>query len=140
VVFPTVKGCPGGDYRLLDACLELARRAEQALRLFECWLAGEARAVRLRAATVHELLEQCLGDYRTAERTLLAGLEDLLPGQERDRLARDYWALFAVAPTRPHPRGPHAGRIGRFAFRLRAGWDRALDTMDSRPGLGRLPL
>ena len=124
----------GRDGSLAAACRAEALRAEWALRLFECWLAGDAQAVRFPAETVQALLEERLGSYRTAERALLARLADRIPHAEHARLAQQYRALLAAAPTRPHPRSPRAGQFGRLAFRLQGLWDRVLDTMDSRPG------
>lgn len=135
--------CPAAGRRLgrgdslAAACRAEALRAEWALRLFECWLAGDAQAVRFPADTVRALLEERLGSYRAAERVLLARLADRIPHAEHARLAQRYRALLAAAPTRPHPRSPRAGQFGRLAFRLQGAWDRVLDTMDSRPG--RMP-
>lgn len=132
--------CPAAHRRLgrgdplAAACRAGALQAEWALRLFECWLAGDAQAVRFPAGAVQALLEQRLGSYRAAERVLLARLAERIPQGEHARLAQQYRALLAAAPTRPHPRSPRAGQLGRLAFRFQGLWDRLLDTADSRPG------
>jgi hypothetical protein len=128
------------DRSLVTACLAEAQRAHWALRLFECHLAGEARAVRLPFDSVRASLEQHLARYRTAEQAMCAGLTRAMNEAERDRLARRYRALLAVAPTRPHPRAPRTGLGSKVAFRVHGFIDRLLDTLDSRPGTGLVPV
>jgi hypothetical protein len=72
----------------------------------------------------------------SAERVLVAWLEDQLPAEGRARLARKYQRALTNAPTRPHPRCPRTGPLRHVAFWLHGRWDRLLDTMDSRPGVG----
>ena len=128
------------DRSLVTACLAEAQRALWALRLFEHHLAGEARAVRLPSESVRASLDQHLGSYRTAERAMCAGLMRAMTEPERERLARRYRALLAVAPTRPHPRAPRTGPASKLSFRLHGCIDRFLDTVDSRPGTGLVPV
>lgn len=126
---------PGSDRALGAACLAGARQIEWALRLLEGRLAGEACAARLSLDDVLEMLDRRLAGYRTAERALLAALRDRMPGPEHDRLARHCRALLPAAPTRPHPHCPRGRMLGPLAFRFLGGWDRLLDTLDSRPGV-----
>ncbi len=119
---------------LAAACLAGARQIEWALRLLEGRLAGEACAARLSLDDVLAMLDRRLTGYRTAERALLAALRDRMPGPEHDRLARRSRSLLPAAPTRPHPRCPRSRLLGPLAFRFLGGWDRLLDTLDSRPG------
>jgi len=128
------------DRRLVAACMAEAQRAQWALRLFECHLAGEARAVRLPFESVRASLDQHLGRYRSAERAMCAGLTRAMNEPERERLAGRYRALLAVAPTRPHPRAPRTGPARQAAFRCHGVIDLLLDTLDSRPGTGPVPV
>jgi hypothetical protein len=82
------------------------------------------------------MLAQHLDSYRSAERVLVTWLENQLAGDNRERLARKYRRALTDAPTRPHPRCPHTGPLRHVAFWLHGRWDRLLDTMDSRPGVG----
>lgn len=80
-------------------------------------------------------LGQCLTAYRSAERALVTWMQDRLTADQHEQPAVGYRATLARAPTRPHPRGPHAGWPGCLAFRFQARWDAVLDAMDSRPGV-----
>lgn len=137
---PTARTKLAPDRGLVTACMAEAQRAQWALRLFDCHLAGEARAVRLPFESVRASLDQHLGSYRTVERAMCAGLTRAMNEPERERLARRYRALLAVAPTRPHPRAPRTGPASKVAFRFHGFIDRLLDTLDSRPGTGLVPV
>lgn len=80
-------------------------------------------------------MEQCLDEYRSAEQALIVWVQEWLTARECEQLARGYRAALARAPTRPHPRGSHAGWPGWIAFRLHVIPDRVLDGVDSRPGV-----
>ena len=136
-VYPVARRRLGENQHLLTECHAEAREAEWALRLLECHLSGEAAAAGREFDTVHMWLRQCLDAYQAAERALVARVEERLTAPEREQLAHGYRAALARAPSRPHPRGPHAGWPGRLAFRLHAFWDGVLDTIDSRPGVAR---
>jgi len=135
-VYPVASRLRENRYLLKEYRAE-ARETEWALRLLECHHAGEAATASRELETVHAWLRQCLDAYQLAERVLVAWVEERLSALEREQLALGYRAALARAPTRPHPRGPHVGWLGGFAFRLHAFWDGVLDTIDSRPGVGR---
>ena len=136
-VYPHVDRLPGADGELRAGCLRRAREVEWALRLLQCQLSGEAVTAGWSAAATMTLLAQRLDGYRSAERALVAWLEDQLAAEHREHLARKYRRALAHAPTRPHPRSPRSGPLGCVAFWLHGRWDRFLDTVDSRPGVGR---
>ena len=136
-VYPWADGQPGEDGQLRAACLRHAREVEWALRLLQCYLSGEASAISRPAASVLTLLAQRLEEYRLAERALVAWLEDQLAPEGREELARKYRHALTRAPTRPHPRCLRTGLPGRVAFWWHGRWDRFLDEVDSRPGVGR---
>jgi len=136
-VYPAASRRHGENQHLLKECRARARETGWALRLLECHLAGEAAAVGREPGTVQAHLGQCLDAYQSAERALVTGMEERLTASESEQLALGYRAALARAPTRPHPRGPHAGWPGQIAFRLHAFWDGVLDAIDSRPGVAR---
>jgi hypothetical protein len=117
-------------------CLDRAREVEWALQLLQCQLSGCVSAVGRPPAAVLIMLTQRLDSYRSAEQVLVTWLEDQLPTESRERLARKYRRSLTHAPTRPHPRCPRTGPLRHVAFWLHGRWDRLLDTMDSRPGVG----
>ena len=136
-VYPYPKGRLDADGQLRDACLRRARATAWALRLLECQLSGEAATVGLPVTAVSATLAEHLGSYRSAEQALVTWLEDQLPAEGRDKLALKYGRALTRAPTRPHPRCPRTGPLACAAFWLYGRWDRLLDVMDSRPGVGR---
>ena len=136
-VYPGPGGRPGADRQLRAACLRRARTVGWALRLLECQLSGEASAVSMPVTAVAATLAEHLVSYRSAERALVSWIEDQLPAEDCDRLALHYGRALTRAPTRPHPRCPRTGPARCVAFWLFGRWDRLLDVMDSRPGVGR---
>lgn len=124
----------GGELRAV--CLSRAREAEWLLRRLECQLSGDVSAVGLPARAVCTALRQQLDSYWPAEQALVAWVEDRLPSHGREQVARAYQRALAQAPTRPHPRCPRSGPLRHLGFWLHSHWDRLLDTMDSRSGVG----
>jgi hypothetical protein len=135
-VYPHADGHVGTDGQLRAVCLTRAREVEWALRLFQCQMSGCVSAVGRPPAAVLVMLAQRLDSYRSAEGVLVAWLEDQLPAEGRERLAERYRRSLTHAPTRPHPRCPRTGPLRHVGFWLHGRWDRLLDTMDSRPGVG----
>jgi len=135
-VYPHAASRLGADGQLRAVCLSRGREVEWTLRLFQCHLSGEVSAVGHSATSVLTSLAQRLDSYRSAERALVTWLEDQLAAEGREKLAQKYWRALTHAPTRPHPRCPRSGPLGQAGFWLHGRWDRALDTMDSRPGVG----
>ena len=135
-VYPHADGHVGTDGQLRAVCLDRAREVEWALRLLQCQLSGCVSAVGRPPAAVLVMLTQRLDSYRSAEQVLVTWLEDQLATESRERLARKYRRSLTYAPTRPHPRCPRTGPLRHVAFWLHGRWDRLLDTMDSRPGVG----
>ena len=135
-VYPHADGHVGTDGQLRTVCLSRAREVEWALRLLQCQLSGCVSAVGRPPSAALIMLAQRLDSYRSAERVLVTWLEDQLASENRERLARKYRRALTHAPTRPHPRCPRTGPLRHVAFWLHGRWDRLLDTMDSRPGVG----
>ena len=135
-VYPQAASQVGADGQLRTMCLSRGREVEWTLRLFQCQLSGEVSAVGRSATSVLTLLAQRLDSYRSAERALVIWLEDQLAAEGREKLAGKYRRALTHAPTRPHPRCPRSGPLCHAGFWLHGRWDRVLDTMDSRPGVG----
>jgi len=133
----TVYPRAAGERQLRAECLGRARAVEWALRQLECRLAGEVSAVRLSVTAVSTALARNLDGYWPAERALVAWVEDRSAAEDMDGLARDYQRAMTRGPTRPHPRCPRSGPLGPIAFWLHGHWDRLLDTVDSRAGVGQ---
>jgi len=135
-VYPHADGHLGTDGQLRAVCLGRAREVEWTLRLLQCHLSGCVSAVDRPPSAVLVTLAQRLDSYQSAERVLVTWLEDQLGTESRERLASKYRRTLTHAPTRPHPRCPRTGPLRHVAFWLHGRWDRLLDTMDSRPGVG----
>lgn len=133
----TVYPSAAGERQLRAECLGRARAVEWALRRLECRLAGDVSAAGLPVAAVSAALARRLDGYWPAERALVARVEDRSAAEAMHELARDYRRALAHGPTRPHPRCPRSGPLGPAAFWLHRHWDRVLDTMDSRAGVGQ---
>ena len=135
-VYPRAAGQPGAGRPLRAACLHRAREVEWVLRHLECQLSGDICGAGLPLAATRAALARRLDCYQAAERALVSWLEDQLDAEHQEKLARKYRRALGRAPTRPHPRCARSGPLGRAAFWLHGRWDRFLDAVDSRPGVG----
>jgi hypothetical protein len=135
-VYPSAAGQSGRERRLRAECLSRARAVEWTLRLLECRLSGDVAAARVPVPEVSAVLAQHLDGYWPVELALVASVEDRSGVEDMERLARHYQRALTRGPTRPHPRCPRSGTRGRLALWLHSRWDRVLDTMDSRAGVG----
>jgi hypothetical protein len=135
-VYPSAAGRIDRERQLRAECLSRARAVEWTLRLLECRLAGGAAAARLPVPAVSAVLARHLDGYWPAERALVSSVEERSAVEGMERLARRYQRALTGGPTRPHPRCPRSGTPGLVALWLHSRWDRVLDTMDSRAGVG----
>jgi hypothetical protein len=121
---------------LSTACRRAGRRLEWALWVLQSRLSGEIVAVRQSSDGIYAQLGQCLDSYLPADRALAAWVDGHLPADDRRRLTEAYLSRITRAPSRPHPRSPQGGGY-RVAFTFHRRWDRLLDTVDGRQGVGR---
>lgn len=135
-VYPSAAGQSDRERRLRAECLSRARAVEWTLRLLECRLSGDVAAARVSVPEVSAVLSWHLDGYWPAELALVASVEDRSAVEDAEKLARHYQRALTRGPTRPHPRCPRSGTRGHVALWLHSRWDRVLDTMDSRAGLG----
>ncbi|MGP8000709.1 MAG: hypothetical protein ACLPKI_25820 [Streptosporangiaceae bacterium] len=136
-VYPHAAGQPGPGGQLRAACLARARELEWVMRGLECHLAGEMYAAGRPAMAVPAALARHLDSYWPAEQALVTWIEDGLGPDGCGQLAHAYWRALGHAPTRPHPRCPRSGPLRQAAFWWHGRWDRLLDGVDSRAGVGR---
>jgi hypothetical protein len=134
-VYPSAAGRSGLE-RLRAECLSRARAVEWTLRLLECRLSGDVAAAKVAIPEVSAVLAWHLDGYWPAELALVASVEDRSAVEDMEKLARHYQRALTRGPTRPHPRCPRSGTRGLVALWLHGRWDRVLDTMDSRAGVG----
>jgi hypothetical protein len=135
-VYPSAAGQSGRERRLRAECLSRARAVEWTLRLLECRLSGDVAVARVSVPEVSAVLAWHLDGYWPAELALVAAVEDRSAVEDMEKLARHYQRVLTRGPTRPHPRCPRSGTRGLVALWLHSRWDRVLDTMDSRAGVG----
>ncbi len=137
-VCPTVVDTLPSGRRTVRAHVMRARQLEATIRAIERLLWGDAQAPSRRLDLLHRELLALMDAHRLEEAQMLRSLEAVLSEEERAALATRLELATRRAPTRAHP---HASRrLGwtRVLYRLVGGWDRMLDTMDSRtyPRLG----
>lgn len=139
--------CPLVAQRLPDGTrtvrgyLVRARQMETTMRHIEQLLGGDARAPSRRLDLLHqELLEQ-MAQHRQDEARMVATLESMLTPEQYAALAVRVELATRKAPTRPHPSVARRLSWTRMLYRPVAGFDRLLDTLDSRrvPRLGAEP-
>ena len=77
-------------------------------------------------------LVDLMAAHRREETRILAELDAVLDGAERDELAERFERASLRSPTRPHPHAVRRLVMTRWLYRPVGAWDRMLDTMDSR--------
>jgi hypothetical protein len=83
-------------------------------------------------ARIRSHLLEALASFTALEQELLDRFTAQTDDAVQARLAERYTAALLVAPTRPHPHGPHRGRLERLTFAFDRFRDSALDVMDGR--------
>lgn len=136
-VYPGAGHWPGIGVQLKVECLSQAREVLWTMRALECHLSGCTSAAGRPVRAVSAALGRQLDDYWAAEQDLVDWVEGQLDAAGRDRLAGAYWRALRQAPTRPHPRCPRSGPLRHVMFWWHGRWDRLLDGVDSRAGVGR---
>ena len=136
-VYPRAGHWPGIGVQLKVECLRQAREVQWTMRALECHLSGCTSAAGRPVRAVGATLSRQLDGYWVAERELVQWVEAQLDTAGQERLAGAYWRALRQAPTRPHPRCPRSGPLRHMAFWWHGQWDRLLDGVDSRAGVGR---
>lgn len=136
-VYPHAGREPGTGVQLKADCLSRMREVQWTMRALECHLSGCTSAAGRPVLAVSDALGRQLAGYWPAEQALVGWVEEQLDVAGRDRLAGAYWRALRQAPTRPHPRCPRSGPLRHVGFWWHGRWDRLLDGVDSRAGVGR---
>lgn len=108
------------------------RRMHRGLRLLEQRCAGDGLIRVDSSAGRPDRLLVMMDEHAASERELLARLAEALDEQTTSSLAARYSDAVRHGPTRPHPHGPHRGRLGRLTYGFDARRDHLLDILDSR--------
>lgn len=110
----------------------LTRRLYSRLRLLERRCAGDGQIAGRRVEDLRDRLLATMDTNAALEHALLDRLRGTLGDEATASLATRYDDALRRGPTRPHPHGPHRGRLGRLTYTLDALRDHVLDVLDSR--------
>jgi hypothetical protein len=131
-VYPFMRASLPADRKRIDEQRRLARRIQRLLRLLEQRCAGDGLAPPGSAERIRGALTVLMAEHEEAEGLLLARLSDTMTGEAGLTLAERYDHAIGHGPTRPHPHGPHHGKLGRLTYAFDAARDHLLDVLDSR--------
>jgi hypothetical protein len=132
VVYPLMRAALPTSRRQLDEQRRLTRRMQGALRALEQRSSGDGLAPPDSGDRLRSQLTVMIAEHEQGEEALLTRLLDTLSDEAALTLAERYDHAVGHGPTRPHPHGPHRGRLGRFTYALDAARDHILDVLDSR--------
>ena len=132
VVYPFVRATLPTSRSELDQQRRLTRRMQGALRSLEQRWSGDGLAPPDSSDRLRSQLAVMLAEHERGEEALLAHLFDAISDEAALTLAERYDHAIGHGPTRPHPHGPHRGKLGRLTYALDAARDHILDVLDSR--------
>ena len=132
VVYPFVRATLPTSRTELDQQRRLTRRMQGALRSLEQRWSGDGLAPAGSSDQLRSQLTVMLAEHEQGEEALLARLLDTISDEAALTLAESYGHAIGHGPTRPHPHGPHRGKLGRVTYALDAARDHILDVLDSR--------
>ncbi|EFQ82950.1 hypothetical protein HMPREF0063_12159 [Aeromicrobium marinum DSM 15272] len=127
---------PQGDARV-QAYLEQCRRMERAVMRAKQRMYGEAHAVSASWTQVWAAVIDEVRALHALEDDLVEDLGRAEGAPDRARIARHLHAVSMAAPTRPHPRSPHLGRIAHVTRRFWARADQFWDNAEGRTVVDR---
>jgi len=128
-VYPAARRyLPGGD-ALADRELQEHNRAEE---LMDQLMDTDADDPRF-APLVVQLAREIRAHVRHEEGDLFPRLRAAVDRGTLVRLATEVMAAKKLAPTRPHPTGPHHPPMNRIAAPVLGLFDRAADSLTDRP-------
>ena len=131
VVYPFIRTNLPMHRADLEVQRRLTRRMQRTLRLLEQHLAGDGLAPPGSSDRLRGELMALIDEHEAGEAALLACLSDIADEAALD-LAERYDQAIGHGPTRPHPHGPHRGKLGALTYTLDAARDHILDVLDSR--------
>jgi hypothetical protein len=136
VIYPVMEVTLSDQGAAIERQRNTSHAMQKALRALEERCTGDAQASHASIAQLRAALVPLLVDHAAAEHRLLEGLGGVLDEHAITSIAADYERAVSHGPTRPHPHGPHRGRLERLGYPLDALRDHILDVVDSR----RVPL
>jgi hypothetical protein len=131
VVYPFVRTNLPTNRKQLDEQRRLTRRMQRTLRSLEQQWAGDGLAPPDPDARLLSQLTALIAEHEKGEEALLARLSDITD-EAAQNLVERYDRAIGHGPTRPHPHGPHRGRLGQLTYAFDAARDHILDVLDSR--------
>lgn len=131
VVYPYVSTHLHAKRKQVDEQRRLTRRMHRTLRSLEQQWAGDGLAPPDANDHLRSQLLALLDKHEQGERALLGFVSDIADDAALN-LAERYDHAIGHGPTRPHPHGPHRGRLGRLTYAFDAARDHILDVLDSR--------
>jgi hypothetical protein len=132
IVYPVMATTLTDHQDELERQRAATRRMHRGLRLVEQRYAGDGLSRVDSVGARPDRLAVMMEQHAARERTLLAHLAEALDEPTASSLAMRYEEAVRHGPTRPHPHGPHRGRLGRLTYAFDAIRDHLLDILDSR--------
>jgi hypothetical protein len=132
VVYPFMRTNMPTNRKELDEQRRLARQRQRTLRSLEQRWSGDGLAPSGSSDRLRSQLTLMMAVHEQGERALLACLSEAITDEAALILAEAYDQAIGHGPTRPHPHGPHQGKLGRLAYAFDAARDHILDVLDSR--------
>ena len=132
VVYPAA-GAAGTDDELLADARDATHQLLLLTRELELVCSGGAVPRGLSPSRLRDEMVEALVSHAADERTLVGDLLDRCDDAACTALARRYADAIRRGPTRPHPWGPHGGRLESLTFLFDRLRDRVLDLLDARP-------
>jgi hypothetical protein len=132
VVYPFMRTTLPTSGTEIDEQRRLTRRMQGALRPLEQRSSGDGLAPPGSSDRLRSQLTVMIAEHEQGEEALLTRLLDTLSDEAALTLAERYDHAIGHGPIRPHPHGPHRGKLGRLTYALDAARDHILDVLDSR--------
>lgn len=132
VVYPVMTAVLTDQRAEMTRQRALTHRMHRGLRALEQRCAGDGQMAGRPVADLRDRLLATMDAHVALEHALLDRLAGAVGDEATASLATQYDAAVRRGPTRPHPHGPHRGRLGRIAYTLDAVRDHVLDVLDSR--------
>ena len=136
VIYPIMEIALDDQRAAIQRQRNTSHAMQKALRALEERSTGDAQAPRTSIEQLRTALVPMLVDHAAAEHRLLDDLASVLDLHATTSIVADYDQAISSGPTRPHPHGPHRGRLERIGYTFDAIRDHILDLVDSR----RVPL
>lgn len=132
VMLPLLRERIANGRLLANNYLSEVRQLERSLWVAKRRVYGEAHSQEISIEEVWHRLTSDLHQLMDTERALLDKALATLSSDERKRLGARLAEVEKHAPTRPHSRLPHSGRVGHLSRKLFARADRVWDSLEGR--------